>query len=154
MVWHNKPLQMNFELLSAESPDVKKVHITLSTCAGGEGGVLSDGISLYVIPLEPNLLLVLVFINPSLVPPMLFMHSIIIRVQNQQSYVNWLMQHFIRANAFFCELPKPEPVKLDINYLEHYGMSSMRPIVAHDAKARMGGLPFFFNTLDHGMVYA
>ncbi|KAG1836496.1 hypothetical protein DFJ58DRAFT_734920 [Suillus subalutaceus] len=86
-------------------------------------------------------------------------------------------------------LPKPEPAKLDVDYLERYGMSSMRPIVAHDVKARVanftyphkdstiqqfignvhnpniiqcvldlpfsqGGLPFFFSTLDHGMVYA
>ncbi|KAG2747790.1 hypothetical protein P692DRAFT_20736971 [Suillus brevipes Sb2] len=85
-------------------------------------------------------------------------------------------------------LPKPAPVMLDIDYLESYGMSSMRPIVAHDAKERVanftyphtdstiqqfidnvnntnviqcvldlpfsqGGLPFFFSTLDHGMVY-
>lgn len=28
-------------------------------------------------------------------------------------------------------LPKPAPVMLDIDYLESYGMSSMRPIVAH-----------------------
>ncbi|KAG2336299.1 hypothetical protein BDR05DRAFT_1005990 [Suillus weaverae] len=85
--------------------------------------------------------------------------------------------------------PESEPANLDVDYLERYGMSSMRPIVAHDAKARVanftyphqdstiqqfirdiynpniiqcvldlplsqGGLPFFFSTLDHGMVYA
>ncbi|KAG2353406.1 hypothetical protein BDR07DRAFT_1496320 [Suillus spraguei] len=86
-------------------------------------------------------------------------------------------------------LSKPRPARLDVDYLERYGMSSMRPIIAHDAKLRVenftypqkdstiqqfihdvynpniiqcvldlpfsqGGLPFFFSTLDHGLVYA